>query len=152
MRLAHPTPWRCFACGRPGTQVDPPAAQMTEVLLSWAELRPDGRLCPYADWITTSEPPCLPDALAVFEDAVQRAHGGAPRLHCGLKQTHPMASDNLTPSCEVDQLKWLLHITDIVRACGPHLLSRWWPITFDEDTYTRFVHRCRLHDSSRTFK
>ena len=68
---------------------------------------------------------------------VAKVHG-TERLHCNLQNTTPLGAADLRPSSSVDMLVFLLHLYHlIITVNGPTALRYLWPITFDEDTYTR---------------
>lgn len=55
----------------------------------------------------------------------------------GLRNTTAVSADDLSPSKDEDMLQFLLHKYMLIRTVGDQALRYFWPITFDEDTYTR---------------
>ena len=70
------------------------------------------------------------------DNRVSRVHN-TDRHGQDLKNTTACAADDLSPSKDDDMLMFLLHIYMLIRTVGDETLRFFWPITFDEDTYTR---------------
>ena len=60
--------------------------------------------------------------------------------HCNLQNTTAVAADDLSPGNDTDMLLFLLHLYYEILSTGDDALRKFWPITFDEDTYTRYVY------------
>ena len=59
------------------------------------------------------------------------------RHGCGLKNTTPLAADDLKPGKDEDMLMFLLHLYHLLKAGRKDASRYYWTLTFDEDTYNR---------------
>ena len=102
-----------------------------------------------------------------YKERVASAHGTSAG-HCDLQNTTAVAADDLNPGDDTDMLffmlgivfmlvimlilvlvlagddtdmlLFMLHLYSVILSTGDDALRLFWPITFDEDTYTRYEH------------
>ena len=74
-------------------------------------------------------------AIRRRRDVIQRAHNTS-RYRCNLDATTPIGAGALDPGNNRDMCMFLLHLQHVLDTI-PGSRRLLWPITFDEDTYTR---------------
>ena len=74
--------------------------------------------------------------IALRRELVRRFHD-TTRQRCNLDNMTPCGAAALNPGNNRDMLLFLLHLTHLIMTAGKNAMAKIWPITFDEDTYTR---------------
>lgn len=81
-------------------------------------------------------PEVMKNLIALRRELISRFHDTV-RDRCNLDAFSPCGAAALNPGNNKDMMLFMLHLTHLIMTVGKDAMNKIWPITFDEDTYTR---------------